>query len=141
MAESLGFEVALREAFPDALARTREALKAEGFGILTEVDLQRAFRDKLGQDFRPSVMLGACNPPLAYRALNEAPDVGLLLPCNVTVEARPGGGSMVRVVNPDLLLSVGHLAERPQLQQIADDARRRLERVAASLRGCGTPAA
>jgi uncharacterized protein (DUF302 family) len=80
MAESLGLEVALRESFAAALTRTREALKAEGFGILTEVDLQQIFRDKLGQEFRPYVMLGACNPPLAYRALSSAPEVGLLLP-------------------------------------------------------------
>lgn len=141
MAEPLGFEVALRESFPDALARTREALKAEGFGILTEVDLRQTFRDKLGQEFRPYVMLGACNPPLAYRALSDAPEVGLLLPCNVTVEARLDGGSLVRLANPDLLLSVGRLADRPQLQEIAADARQRFERVAASLRRVGTPAA
>jgi uncharacterized protein (DUF302 family) len=140
MAEPLGFEVILRESFPDALARTRQALKAEGFGILTEVDLQQTFRDKLGQEFRPYVMLGACNPPLAYRALTDAPEVGLLLPCNVTVEAPLDGGSLVRLANPDLLLSVGRLAGRPQLQAIASDARQRLERVAASLRRSSTPA-
>jgi uncharacterized protein (DUF302 family) len=140
MAESLGSEVELRESFAVALARTREALKAEGFGILTEVDLQQTFRDKLGQEFRPYVMLGACNPPLAYRALSDAPEVGLLLPCNVTVEARSDGGSLVRLVNPDLLLSAGRLADRPEIQEIAADARQRLERVAASLRGTSEPA-
>ena len=141
MATSLGFEVSLSDSYQDVVARTREALKAEGFGILTEVDLQQAFRDKLDQDFRPYVMLGACNPPLAYRALQSAPEIGLLLPCNVTVEARPEGGSLVRLVNPDLLLSAGRLAERPELQEIASDARRRLERVADSLRHSTTPAA
>jgi uncharacterized protein (DUF302 family) len=135
MAASLGLEVRLSESFPEAVARTREALKAEGFGVLTEVDLQQAFRDKLDREFRPYVMLGACNPPLAYRALNSAPEVGLLLPCNVTVEARPEGGSLVRLVNPDLLLSAGRLADKPELQEIAADARRRLERVADSLAG------
>jgi uncharacterized protein (DUF302 family) len=140
MAESLGSEVELRESFAAALARTREALKAEGFGILTEVDLQQTFRDKLGQEFRPYVMLGACNPPLAYRALSNAPEVGLLLPCNATVEARSDGGSLVRLVNPDLLLSAGRLADRPEIQEIAADARQRLERVAASLRGTSEPA-
>jgi uncharacterized protein (DUF302 family) len=140
MAESLGSEVELRESFAAALARTREALKAEGFGILTEVDLQQTFRDKLGEEFRPYVMLGACNPPLAYRALSNAPEVGLLLPCNVTVEARSDRGSLVRLVNPDLLLSAGRLADRPEIQEIAADARQRLERVAASLRGTSEPA-
>lgn len=133
MAEPLGFEVTLDAPFPDALARTREALVAEGFGILTEADLQQAFREKLGKPFRPYVILGACNPPLAYRALGGAPEVGLLLPCNVTVEARPEGGSLVRLVNPDLLLSAGGLASRLDLMEVAADARRRLERVAAGL--------
>jgi uncharacterized protein (DUF302 family) len=141
MATSLGLEVSLSDSYQAAVARTREALKAEGFGILTEVDLQQAFRDKLDQDFRPYVMLGACNPPLAYRALQSAPEIGLLLPCNVTVEARPEGGSLVRLVNPDLLLSAGRLAERPELQEFATDARGRLERVAESLRRSTTPAA
>jgi uncharacterized protein (DUF302 family) len=140
MATSLGYEVSLSESYQDAVARTREALRAEGFGILTEVDLQQAFRDKLDQEFRPYVMLGACNPPLAYRALQSAPEIGLLLPCNVTVEACPEGGSLVRLVNPDLLLSAGRLADRPELQEIATDARRRLERVADSLRRSTPPA-
>ncbi|MEO8224277.1 MAG: DUF302 domain-containing protein [Gammaproteobacteria bacterium] len=142
MNTSLGSEVVLSESFQDALARTREALKGEGFGILTEVDLQRTFREKLGLEFRPYVMLGACNPPLAYRALTSAPEVGLLLPCNVTVEARvEGGGSLVRLVNPELLLSVGNLGAQPQMQAIAADARTRLGRVAESLRRPGPPAA
>jgi len=141
MATSLGLEVSLSDSYEEGVARTREALKAEGFGVLTEVDLRQAFRDKLGEDFRPYVILGACNPPLAYRALSSAPEVGLLLPCNVTVEARPEGGSLVRLVNPDLLLSAGRLADQPQLQEIATDARRRLERVVDSLRGSTTPAA
>jgi len=140
MATPLGFEVVLSESYREAVGRTREALKSEGFGVLTEVDLQQAFREKLDQPFRPYVMLGACNPPLAYRALNSAPEIGLLLPCNVTVEARPEGGSIVRLVNPDLLLSAGRLADRPELQEIATDARKRLERVAASLRRSTTPA-
>jgi uncharacterized protein (DUF302 family) len=140
MAESLGSEILLKEPFQDAVARTREALKAEGFGILTEVDLQQTFRNKLNKDFRPYVMLGACNPPLAYRALSSSPEVGLLLPCNVTVEGRPEGGSVVRLVNPALLLSAGGLGERPELQEVATDARMRLERVADSLRHSTKPA-
>jgi hypothetical protein len=96
----LGMEVKLDVPFDVALARTREALKTEGFGVLTEVDLQAAFREKLGRAFRPYVILGACNPALAHTAVSADPEVGLLLPCNVTVEADadgrvggPGGGS------------------------------------------------
>lgn len=134
MAEALGFEVPLDVPLSDALARTREALKAEGFGILTEVDLRETFREKLGEEFRPYVMLGACNPGLAYRALSTAPEVGLLLPCNVTVESLPEGGSLVRLVNPDVMLGAGRLAHQPLILEIAADARARLERVAAALR-------
>lgn len=139
MSDALGAEVVLSEPLEQALARTREALRAEGFGVLTEVDLRQTFRDKIGQEFRPYVMLGACNPNLAFRALSSAPEIGLLLPCNVTVEARPEGGSVVRLVNPDLLLSAGRLAGRPELGEIAADARARLDRVAAALRGAGPP--
>lgn len=139
MSDALGAEVVLSEPLEQALARTREALRAEGFGVLTEVDLRQTFRDKIGREFRPYVMLGACNPNLAFRALSSAPEIGLLLPCNVTVEARPEGGSVVRLVNPDLLLSAGRLAGRPELGEIAADARARLDRVAAALRGAGPP--
>lgn len=139
MSDTLGAEVVLSEPLEQALARTREALRAEGFGVLTEVDLRQTFRDKIGREFRPYVMLGACNPNLAFRALSSAPEIGLLLPCNVTVEARPEGGSVVRLVNPDLLLSAGRLAGRPELGEIAADARARLDRVAAALRGAGPP--
>lgn len=141
MSTSLGSEVVLTESFQEAVARTREALKGEGFGILTEVDLQRTFREKLGQEFRPYVVLGACNPPLAYRALSSAPEVGLLLPCNVTVEGRVEGGSLVRLINPDLLLATGNLGSQPQVREIAADARTRLERVAERLRHPTPPGA
>ena len=76
------------------MQRTREALKVEGFGVLTEIDMQAAFKEKLGRDFRPSPLLGACNPPLAFAALSADPEVGLMLPCNVTVEAADDGGSI-----------------------------------------------
>ena len=99
--------------------------------------MQAAFRDKLQKEFRPYVILGACNPPLAYAALSADPSVGLLLPCNVTVEAADGGASVVRLSDPHLLLGVGALAESPTLRNVADDARARLVGVAAALLGEG----
>ena len=133
MATPLGITVRLDAPFAQAVQRAREALKAEGFGVLTEVDLQATFREKLGREFPQYVILGACNPALAFRALSAEPQVGLLLPCNVTVEATPAGGAVVRMVDPNLLLSAGALAASPALSEVATDARARLERAARAL--------
>lgn len=130
----LGFEVALTEAFDAAVERTREALKAEGFGVLTQIDMQGAFKEKLGKDFRQFAILGACNPPLAFKAMNTDPRVALMLPCNVTVEATPQGGSLVRIIDPDAMMAAPALASQPALLEVASDARVRLLRVAESLR-------
>jgi uncharacterized protein (DUF302 family) len=100
--------------------------------VLTRIDVRATLKDKLGVDFRPYIILGACNPPLAYRALSSEPQVGLMLPCNVIVEDHDGG-SLVSIVNPDAILSVGHLAEDAVVSDVAAEARARLERVAAAL--------
>jgi uncharacterized protein (DUF302 family) len=130
MANSLGMVVELDAPFGAALNRTREALKSEGFGILTEIDMQAAFKEKLGRDFRPYVILGACNPPLAYRALSADPQVGLLLPCNVTVEAAANGLTVVRLVDPVSLMATSTFGASSVLGAVATDARERLRRVA-----------
>lgn len=125
------FDLHLAKPFPQALTLVRDALEAEGFGILTEIDLQATFREKLGKSFREFHILGACNPPLAYQAVSADPTVALLLPCNITVEAETQGGSLVRFTNPEALL-----AARPattHLAAVAEDARARLERAARSL--------
>ena len=132
--DSLGPEVQIAQPFDAALARVRAALKAEGFGILTEIDLQQAFREKLGREFRPYVILGACNPPLAYAAVAADPQVGLLLPCNVTVEGLGPGTSVVRLTDPEVLLGASAGGGIPALRDIARDAGARLARVAAVLR-------
>lgn len=134
MTQALGQEVLLAQPFDQALARVRAALKVEGFGILTEIDLRQAFREKLGREFRPYVILGACNPPLAYAAIEADPQVGLLLPCNVTVEATGPKTSTVRLTDPEVLLGAGAAAGRPALGEIARDAGARLARVVAALR-------
>ncbi len=134
LSESLGAEVVLLMAFGAAKDATRNALKAEGFGILTEIDLQGAFKEKLGRDFRPYVILGACNPALAFAAVTADPAIGLLLPCNVTVEARDATHSVVRIVDPQMMLASSGGALAPELKQVADDASQRMERVLDVLR-------
>ncbi|MCQ3975996.1 MAG: ABC transporter ATP-binding protein [Anaerolineae bacterium] len=126
----LGLTVRLNTTYEAALSRVIEALKTEGFGVLTEIDVKATLKQKLDVEFRPYKILGACNPPLAYRALSAAPEVGLLLPCNVTV-AQAGDG-LVEVALIDPLVMLGVVAD-PTLQPIAAEARARLERVAAAL--------
>ena len=137
MPEALAGPIRLDLGFAAATARVREALKAEGFGILTEVDMQSAFLEKLGKPFRPYLILGACNPPLAHRALSVDPTVGLLLPCNVIVEEEAPGRVLVRLTDPRQLLTAGDLGAHREVRDVADDASARLRRVAASLSRAG----
>ena len=116
------------------MKRTREALKAEGFGVLTEIDLKAAFREKLGRDFPNYVILGACNPALAYRAISAEPVVGLLLPCNVTVEEDTSRETIVRLVDPISLLGQAAPGVTGVLTEVAAEASARLERVGKALR-------
>lgn len=137
MAESvseLAYEIDLHEPYEQAVETVTTALKGEGFGVLTRIDVQATLKEKLGADFRPYVILGACNPPLAHRALEAEPRVGALLPCNVTVE-QAGEGARVRLVNPFAMLSVGELGENAEVRAVAAEANERLQRVAAALRG------
>src|SRR5512145_2116124 len=99
-ATQLGLAVRLHKTFDEALTQVTTALKAEGFGVLTEIDVKETLKKKLDMDFRPYKILGACNPPLAYRALQAAPEVGLLLPCNVTVMQVGENAIDVSLVDP-----------------------------------------
>lgn len=130
--EEIGFEVQMEQPYEEAVERVITALKAEGFGVLTRIDVKNTFKEKLDQDFRPYIILGACNPPLSFRALTTDPVVGLLLPCNVTVEAGESG-SLVRLVNPEVMMMVGTLGDNEVMREVACDARERLERVAEAL--------
>lgn len=112
--------------YAEAVSRTREALAGQGFGILTEIDVQATLRDKLGTDMEPYVILGACNPDLAHQALEVDRSVGVLLPCNVVVAAAKNGGSTVAILDPQLMPSV---TELPALRPLADEASRRLQSV------------
>ncbi len=133
MTQEIGFEVHLDLPYEAALEKVIAALKTEGFGVLTRIDVQATLKEKLGEDFRPYSILGACNPSLAHRALKTDPVVGLMLPCNVTVEADPLGGSLARIANPEMMLAVGTLENNETLQEVATTARVKLERVAEAL--------
>lgn len=108
--------------FDEAVQRTRAALADQGFGVLTEIDVQATLKTKLDQDMEPYLILGACNPQLASQALEVERDIGLLLPCNVVVR-RDGDRTLVQALDPQVMVS---LPGRPELQGVADEAAKRL---------------
>jgi len=123
--------------FEQALDKTIAALKAEGFGVLSDIDVQKAMKDKLGADMPPYRILGACNPPLAHQALQAIPDIGLLLPCNVIVREEASGRVVVGFLDPQIMVD---LVGKPEVKAVADAAEQRLRRVCESLGG-STPRA
>jgi len=123
--------------FDQALAKTIAALKAEGFGVLSDIDVQHAMKEKLGADMRPYRILGACNPPLAYQALQAVPNIGLLLPCNVIVREESDDRVVVGFLDPQIMVN---LVGKPEMKEVADAAEQRLRRVCEGLGG-STPRA
>ncbi len=111
--------------FADAVERVRDELKADGFGVLCEIDVQATMKEKLGVDGEPYVILGACNPPLAHQALQAEPELGVLLPCNVVVYER-NGHTHVSAIDAERMLSI---VDNDQLAEIAADMKRRLAAV------------
>jgi uncharacterized protein (DUF302 family) len=127
---AFGIRRALDLGFDEALARVPEALKAEGFGVLTEIDVQATLKKKLDVDFRRYRILGACNPPFAHRALQHSLDVGMLMPCNVIVYETDDGKTVVSAVDPmQTMAAQGDAA----IQPLAEEVRRKLQRVVDSL--------
>lgn len=123
-----GFSKTVNAPFDEALERTREALKTEGFGVLSEIDIKEKLKEKLGVDFRRYVILGACNPPLAHKSLQEEIDIGLLLPCNVVVyDGEREGESVVAAVDAKAMLSV--VGSNPTLDAVSAEVNERLRRV------------
>jgi uncharacterized protein (DUF302 family) len=126
-----GLKIIVPVAYDAAVARAVEALKAEGFGVLTTIDVQQTLRTKLNRQFRKYVILGACNPALADRALHAELEVGLLLPCNVIVYESGPNQTVVAAMAP--LVTLGIVGDNPELRAVATEADARLRRVLASL--------
>jgi uncharacterized protein (DUF302 family) len=129
--DDYALRVRLDMPYEQAVEKATAALKEEGFGVLTEIDVKATLKKKLDADFRRYVILGACNPPLAHRALSTELEIGLLLPCNVIVYEEDGG-SVVSIVDPISMLGV---VESAELEPVASEARARLQRVIGALGG------
>ena len=129
----IGHTIELEGDFDTALERVIDSLASEGFGVITRIDMDETFREKLGVEFRRYVILGACNPKLAHKAVSDAAEIGLLLPCNVTVEST-GDGVRVRLLDAERMIGDAGMGESETLKELAEDAGGRLQRVAESLR-------
>jgi uncharacterized protein (DUF302 family) len=132
MTTDYGFRARLNIPYEEAIDKATAALKEEGFGVLTEIDVKATLKKKLDADFRRYIILGACNPNLAYQALQNELEIGLLLPCNVIVYETDEGQSVVSIVDPISMLGV---VEKEELQGVANEAKARLSRVVKKLAG------
>lgn len=130
---SYHFSVTVPGDFEEVVERTRKALAEEGFGIVSEIDLAATLKAKLGHEMKPYVILGACNPPFALKAIMSDPGIGTLLPCNVVVRSN-GAGVVVDFMDPEAVLD---LVKAPGVKEVADDVRTRMEQVRDTI-ACGS---
>ncbi len=133
MTDKFSIDNTLKGGVDEVIEAVTDALKVEGFGVLTRIDVNKVLKTKIDVDFRPYVILGACNPVLAHKALSARPDVGLMLPCNVTVEQSVEGECLVRFIDPAKMMGFGSLGEDADLVAIGNEAAERIGRAAASL--------
>ena len=126
----IGINITLNTSFDEAIQRVTAALKEQGFGVLSDLDMQATMKEKLGVQMPPYRILGACNPPLAYKAVQAEPDIGLLLPCNVVVREEAPGRVTVAFIDPQRIAA---MVDKPEIKQVADDATQRLQRARDSL--------
>ncbi|MBI1820665.1 MAG: DUF302 domain-containing protein [Nitrospirae bacterium] len=129
--QDYGIRKTLNTSYEDAIPKVTEALKKEGFGILTEINVKETLKKKLDKDFKKYLIMGACNPSLAYQALSVETEMGLLLPCNVIIFETGPNQTVVSAQDPDVFLSI--VGDKKELAAVAKEARERLARVIASL--------
>lgn len=134
MSKAISFQVVVPLPMDEAIEQFTAALKTEGFGVITRIDNHKVFKEKLGVDFRPYVILGVCNPKLAHDVINVNPQVGLFLPCKAIVEEAPGR-TLISVVDPEIVLAAGGFDEPEIVGVFAPEAKARLLRVVELLRG------
>ncbi|WP_198266697.1 DUF302 domain-containing protein [sulfur-oxidizing endosymbiont of Gigantopelta aegis] len=127
-----GIHVTVNCGMEEAEQRTLEALKAEGFGVLTEIDVKAVLKKKIDVDRKPYKILGACNPVLANKALIEEPDLGLLLPCNVVIREEEDGSTTVAIVDPESMFTV---VDKPAMAEMAKEVREKFDRIMAAIEG------
>jgi len=133
MSDKFSIDVIVSGALDAVIEKVTAALQVEGFGILTRIDVHTTLKKKIDVDFRPYVILGACNPALAHQAISAKPEVGLMLPCNVTVEQSNEGECLVRFIDPAAMMSFGDLGANETLKSVGGQAAERIGRAAAAL--------
>lgn len=133
MSDNFAIEVTTSGDLDGVIDRVTEALKAEGFGILTRIDVHSVLKTKIDVDFRPYTILGACNPVLAHQALTARADIGLMLPCNVTVEQSAEGECLVRFIDPLAMMTFGDLGENDTLRRLGGEAGEKIQAAAKAL--------
>ena len=130
-AQDYGIRRTVALPYTKAVEKTKEALQKQGFGVLAEIDIREKLKEKLGVDFKRYVILGACNPPLAYQALQAEPEIGLLLPCNVIVYEKTDDMTVVAAIDPDSMLAI--IGDNIEVAEVAKDAKLRLMKALADI--------